>query len=93
LKILSTQDINVLASQICCSEDNQKCMYWGCETCGQLKVPLKDHDPGLQVTWKKWTTRRVEKMKKGENGAENIHSIDDCAARREWFSSVVASGL
>lgn len=63
LKVLSTQDVNQLVETICCNDD-QKCAYRECQQCSQKKVPLQNHDPGQQVNWKKWITRRVERPNK-----------------------------
>lgn len=88
MKVLSTQDVNQLVATICCNDD-QKCAYRECQQCGQKKVPLQNHDPGQQVKWKKWITRRVERPNK-KKGSEDKTTTVSVTLREEQQCSLSA---
>lgn len=38
-------------------------------------MPLQNHDPGQQVKWKKWITRRVERPNKKESSEDKTTTV------------------
>lgn len=66
LGIIITSNLNSLAEMICCNSNNKACMYRECLACSDKTVTtqITENDLGKQVQWKKWATRRLEKIKK-----------------------------
>lgn len=84
LDIIGTSNINVLADMICCDSDSKTCMYKEYPTCKEkvITVDVLENDLGKQINWKKWTTRRVEKVKKVQ-GEEIKYTITTSMTTRE----------
>jgi hypothetical protein len=83
LNIIMTANLNLLTEMICCNSNNKICMYRECLTCSEKAVTTQasEHDLGKQVQWKKWATRRVEKIKKVQG--EEIQYITSITERQE----------
>lgn len=64
LGIIMTSNLNELAKCICCDSGNKGCMYRECLICKDKTIAINEKDLEKQIQWKKWATRRVEKVKK-----------------------------
>lgn len=63
-------------------------MYKECRICKEkvIIVDLLENDLGKQINWKKWTTRRVEKVKKVQG--EEIKYATSITTREEEQGTV-----
>ena len=88
LGLISTTNFNALAAEVCCETESKACMYRECVQCKDKQVEILDGDLGKQVTWKKWASRRVEKVKRVQG--EDVKYVTSLTMREDESGSVMS---
>lgn len=88
LGLISSTNFNSLAAEICCDTGSKACMYRECTQCEDKQVIISDGDLGKQVTWKKWLSRRVKKVKRVQG--EDIKYVTSLTMREDKSGSAMS---
>ena len=67
LKLLQSENLEVLANSIACNPQSKECMYGECSACQEKDVCMPEYDVNQEVFWWQWQTVREEREKKTAN--------------------------
>ena len=78
LKLIETEDLDMLAAKVACDVGNKTCMYGECTICKNAQLPIRYTDGVTaqdEIWWWEWNSKAEEREKKGDKDNQDKYTV------------------